>query len=181
MARYRDPFTGRFTSREKYGRSVDRVMRRLADAINRDDDRNAAKLRDKLTKYPPLTRKTSRRREAPPTPKPSAPTRATRTPKATEWEFGKSYKSPRRGKHDVNINVRLVFDRAVTAREARLAMAEYINGGEPDGVTVEAVTWNRPNGSVRSGGENHFDSFRSIFYTEGVDYLRAGAVKDDVL
>lgn len=180
MARYRDPSTGRFTSRQQYSRSVDRVMRRLADAINRDDDRVATKLRDKLTKYPPLARKTSRR-QAPPVPRPAPPPRAPRAPKASQWEFGKSYKSPRRGKHDVNINVRLTFDRPVSAREAKAAMAGYINGGEPDGVSVDAVTWNRPNGSVRSGSERDFDNFRSIFYTEGVDFLRAGAVKDDVL
>lgn len=181
--RYRDPFTGHFTTRAKYGRAVERVMRKLADAVNRDDDRSASKLRAKLDKYPPLARRTAARRSEPTTRQATARRTPTgrKAPRARVWEFGKSYKSPRRGKHDVNVNVRMRFDRPVTVREARDAMQEFIGGGAPDGVNIQAVQWNRPQGRSRSAGGEHFDNFRAIFYTEGSDFLRAGAVKDDEL
>lgn len=184
MARYRDPFTGHFTTRAKYARAVDRLYKQLAAAINRDDDRKATKLRSKVDKYPPLARKTRQAKRSAPEPKPTrrapAPAPARRKPKAQEWEFGKDYKSPRRGKHDVAVNVRLVFDEPVSERIARQAMQDFINGDEPEGVQIEAVDWTNRRGT-REGEARDFDNFRAIFYTEGVDFLRAGAVKDDEL
>ena len=183
MAHYRDPFTGRFTTKAKYSRAVDRLYKQLASAINRDDDRKATKLRAKVDKYPPLARKARKPKAEPrrlesrraPTPEPR------RKPKAHEWEFGKDYKSPRKGGHNVSVNVRLVFDEPVTEKVARQAMREFVEGGEPEGVQIEGVDWRTARGRERQGSAGDFDNFRAIMYAEGVDYLRAGAVQPDLL
>ena len=182
MARYRDPFTGHYTTKAKYARAVDRLYKQFAEAINRDDDRKATKLRAKLDKYPPLARKTRKPKAEPrrESPRP-APAPKRRIPKAQEWEFGKDYKSPRRGGHNVSVNVRLVFDEPVSEKVARQAMKEYIDGGEPEGVQIEGVDWRTARGRERQGTAGDFDNFRSIMYAEGIDYLRAGAVKLDLL
>lgn len=126
-------------------------------------------------------RKTTTRRA--PAPKPTPKRREPRVVRAREWEFGKKYEGTRGANHAVAINARLVFSEGVTEAYARDAMRQIIDGASPDefGAMIDAVDWQTPRGRLREGDGSHFDSFRAIFYTSGVDYLRVGAVKDDVL
>lgn len=82
--RYRDPFTGRFTTRAAYGRSVQRIAREREKAFRRDDEKAFTRLTEKARKYPPLstTRKPKRR---------AAPSVDVVDDLATEWEFGLTY------------------------------------------------------------------------------------------
>jgi hypothetical protein len=89
--KYRDPFSGRFTTRAKYQRAVQRIARERERAFRREDDKALKRLTEKARKYPALP--TAR--------KPRRPSRDARARQgegddfsedmATEWEFGLTY------------------------------------------------------------------------------------------
>lgn len=80
--RYRDPFTGRFTTRAQYSRAVQRIARERERAFARDDARALKRLTEKALRYPALP---ARRRRA------RRPVLEDVEETATEWEFGLTY------------------------------------------------------------------------------------------
>lgn len=92
-------------------------------------------------------------------------------------------------KKPLSINVRLVFDAPVLEVQARRAMKMFVDGEDSTGVvyvdgiraTVHTVDWQTDGKRKRRGEAEDFDMFRAILYTEGVDTLRAGAVKKNRL
>lgn len=166
---YRDPFTGRFTTERKYERAVARLVRQFERAREKQDRDKMRELRERAKRHA-IKLPQKARPKPPPPPPPPPPPDAFR-----EWEFGTRYD---KRNHEVNINVRLRFRDPVTEEEARRAMARLIRSGEaPPGVRIDAVDWQRPGKRLRHGGEGDFEAFRTIFYTEGADWLRAGAPK----
>lgn len=204
--KYRDPITGRWIKETTFFARVlqyDDVRESLADVVDAaaaryvdaptprsqrywrkrlDSARDALgkasavvrDMQDQLDAREALTRRKRQRRETQRRQREAAP-----VPMATEWEFGVQYESPRKGGHDVAINVRLIFDTPATERDARDAMRQVAAGERPDGVRLEGVQWTA-RGKAKEGTAADFENFRAIFYTN-VGELRAGAVKEDRL
>lgn len=92
-------------------------------------------------------------------------------------------------KKPISVNVRVVADEPITERQARRAIAQFVDGEDPtsevfvDGirVRVRGVDWQTKGKRVVRGRVEDLSSFRAILYTEGVESLRAGAVKPDRL
>ena len=82
--RYRDPFTGKFTTRAGYSRAVQRIAREREKAFRREDEKALKRLTEKARKYPalPSTRKPKVRR-----PRDYVPEEVM----SSEWEFGLTY------------------------------------------------------------------------------------------
>lgn len=79
--RYRDPFSGKFTTRAKYVRAVQRIAREREKAFQRDDEKALRRLTDKARRYPALDSGRKPRRRAPMDVEETA----------VEWEFGLTY------------------------------------------------------------------------------------------
>lgn len=164
---YRDPFSGRFASKAQYRKAIRRLTAARARAFQKGEDtKEFARLSQKAQRYKPIADEIEE-------------------DVSDEWQFGADYKASRRY-HDVMIDVRLTFDEPVTEREARQAVKRLIRGGHPAGVSVEAVDW-KSGKRWKAGDEDDLSTFRDVLYAgegrlfDGVDYLRAGAVKPDKL
>ena len=92
---YRDPFSGKFTTRAKYQRAVQRLTREREKAFRREDEKAFRRLTEKARKYPALPSKRRSRAE------PKRPHQDRRARQgmgddfdedvAVEWEFGLTY------------------------------------------------------------------------------------------
>jgi len=82
---YRDPFSGKFTTRANYQRAVQRIAREREKAFRREDEKAFRRLTEKARKYPalPSKRKPAARRP----PRDYVPEEVV----SMEWEFGLTY------------------------------------------------------------------------------------------
>lgn len=169
--RLRDPFTGKFITRDGYRRAQKRLTREREKAFRREDDARLARLTEKARKYPPLVT----RKRRPPVPVLSL-----------EWEFGLDYRGQSKSSH-IDLNIRIVSDEPIDEKQARGYLFDFAEGRsamETEGVSVEAVSWRRKksaNWKHSQDPQSDLESFRAIIYTEGADSFRAGAVKPDIL
>lgn len=91
----------------------------------------------------------------------------------------------RKRQKPLSINVRLTFDAPVTEAQARRAMKMFVDGEDATGevivdgirARVHTVDWQTQGKRKQQGDPEDLEAFRAILYTEGVETLRAGAVK----
>lgn len=88
-------------------------------------------------------------------------------------------------KKPISVNVRVIATRPITEAQARRALSMFIDGEDPEAevfvdgirVRIRGVDWQTKGKRVVRGEPDDLEGFRAILYTEGVDALRAGAVK----
>lgn len=102
---------------------------------------------------------------------------AVKKPRASEWELGFKYRTPRGHNRrssdvDVNLRIRRVDGRAFDVDQARKVMDHVRRTQEtPDGFMVAGVDWKRPYAARgwRHGNVNDMDSFWAPMYSRDRD------------
>jgi Ni/Co efflux regulator RcnB len=184
MAAWRNPITGRFTTKAKFDRAVKKLRTLLGKAGAKQ-----AKAAERVAKAKPGSKSAKRAQKSV---RKAAKVRgklSARTAKAAEqrrrrvafrvWEMGTSYTSKKRG-HNAAVNIRITRrdKEPIVREEMEAAVRAYrMEGAFPPGYVVDGVDWETRRGT-KQGSASDIGAFQAIFHATPLAEIRLGGVDE---
>lgn len=184
MAAWRDPITGKFTTRVKFDRAVKKLRTLLGKAGAKQ-----GKAAQRVAKSKPGSKSAKRAQRAARKASKARNTVAGKIRKAADerrrrvasriWELGTAYTSKKRG-HNVSVNIRIARrDGTPLVRdEVEAAVVAYRHDGSfPPGYDVAGVDWETRRGT-KAGSAKDIGAFQAIFHATPLAEIRIGGIDE---